>query len=80
MKIKYKIGFLVAGTLLSFVGLNLIIDSEATRSIGAIVASTGILTDIVMLLLIMQQGNDFMNAPTPHQPEKAYTKKEEPTF
>lgn len=55
MTLKNKIGFIVAGTLLSLLGLNLIIDSQATRSIGAILALTGVLTDIVVLILFIRQ-------------------------
>jgi len=55
MKLKNKISLLVTGTLLSLAGLNLIIDSETTRSIGAIIALTGVLTDIVVLVLLMKE-------------------------
>ena len=55
MKLKNKISLLIAGTLLSLAGLNLIIDSEATRNIGAILAITGVLTDIIVLVLFMKQ-------------------------
>jgi hypothetical protein len=55
MKLKNKISLLIAGTLLSLAGLNLIIDSEATRNIGAILALTGVLTDIIVLVLFMKQ-------------------------
>ena len=55
MKLKNKISLLIAGTLLSLAGLNLIIDSEATKNIGAFLALTGVLTDIIVLVLFMKQ-------------------------
>ncbi|MDQ6482553.1 hypothetical protein [Dyadobacter sp. LHD-138] len=55
MKLKNKISLLIAGTLLSLAGLNLILDSDATRSIGAILALTGVLTNIIVLVLLMKQ-------------------------
>jgi hypothetical protein len=55
MKLKNKISLLIAGTLLILAGLNLIIDSEATKNTGAILAITGVLTDIIILVLFMKQ-------------------------
>lgn len=55
MKLKNKISLLIAGTLLSLAGLNLILDSEETGSIGAILALTGVVTDIIVLVLLMKE-------------------------
>jgi len=55
MKLKNKVGLLIAGTILLLAGLNLIIDSASTKNAGALMALTGVSTDIIILLLFIKQ-------------------------
>ena len=56
MKLKNKVGLLIAGTILLLAGLNLIIDSASTKNAGALMALAGVSTDIFVLLLFIKQG------------------------
>lgn len=55
MKLKNKIIVLLIGTLLILAGLNLILDSAATKNLGAVLALTGVSVDIIILLLFIKQ-------------------------
>ncbi|SEJ50349.1 hypothetical protein SAMN04487995_5057 [Dyadobacter koreensis] len=55
MKLKNKIIVLLIGALLILAGLNLILDSAATKNLGTILALTGVSVDIVILLLFIKQ-------------------------
>ena len=55
MKLKNKIVVLLMGALLILAGLNLILDSAATKNLGAVLALTGVSTDIIILLLFIKQ-------------------------
>ena len=59
MKIKNKIVVLIMGTLLALAGINLIVDSVATKNLGAVLALTGVLSNIVVLLILMKSENSM---------------------
>jgi hypothetical protein len=54
MNLKNKIILLAAGTFLSLAGLKLIFD-PSVKSLGAAIALTGVLLDIISVVLIMKQ-------------------------
>ncbi|MCF0058150.1 hypothetical protein [Dyadobacter sp. CY356] len=54
MKIKNKIVLLITGTLLALAGINLIIDSSTTKNFGVILALSGVLTDIAVLIILIK--------------------------
>jgi len=54
MNLKNKIILLAAGTFLGLAGLKLILD-PSTKFLGATIALTGVLLDIISVVLIMKQ-------------------------
>lgn len=55
MKLKNKVGLLIAGAVLLLAGLNLIIDSASSKNTGALMALAGVTTDIIILVLFIKQ-------------------------
>lgn len=57
MKLKNKIILLITGSLFALAGINLILHSLTTKNFGVILALTGVLTDIVVLINLIKQEN-----------------------
>jgi len=55
MKLKNKVGLLIAGAILLLAGLNLIIDSASTRNTGVFIALAGVSIDIIILVHFITQ-------------------------
>jgi hypothetical protein len=55
MNLKIKISLLLLGTVLSMVGLNLLLGSGPAKNAGAVIALSGVLIDIIAVVLILAQ-------------------------
>jgi len=55
MKLKNKVGLLIAGAILLLAGLNLIIDSASMKNAGALMALAGVSIDIIILVHFITQ-------------------------
>ena len=55
MNLKIKISLLLLGTVLSMVGLNLLLGSDPAKNAGAVIALSGVFIDIIAVVLVLAQ-------------------------